>query len=163
MWSQRNTHYKTERRLIRQEEVVQVQQAPEEEKVESDGSLPFLDVYGDEQQLKDLRTYLDLRMETEAKTKAKLSVSVGLDGLMLSPADVQDLINLVMGEGNVEVSHQNNQIVIKGNNQQKASQVLVAIISKLKEVNLPEYFEEKVKMITDEGYKANLYTLSNTS
>jgi len=101
VWSQRNTHYKTERRLIRQEEVVQVQQAPEEEKVQSDGSLPFLDVYGDEQQLKDLRTYLDLRMET----KAKLSISVGLDGLKLSPADVQDLINLVMGEGNVYVSH----------------------------------------------------------
>ena len=74
MWSQRNTHYKTERRLIRQEEVVQVQQAPEEEKVQSDGSMPFLDVYGDEEQLKELRTYLDLRMETEAKTKAKLSI-----------------------------------------------------------------------------------------
>jgi len=125
--------------------------------------MPFLDVYGDEEQLKELRTYLDLRMETEAKTKAKLSISVGLDSLKLSPADVQDLINLVMGEGNVEVSHQDNQIVIKGNNQQKASQVLVAILSKLKEVNLPEYFEEKVKMITDEEYKAKLYTLDNTS
>ena len=49
VWFQKNLHYKTERRLIRHEEEVQVQQVPEEAKIQSsDGALPFLDVYGDE-------------------------------------------------------------------------------------------------------------------